>query len=387
MHDSRENFNMDGNFDNRLRGNNQKSGKKQNTTLLVVLLCIFVFFVALVLYIYIFAAKDSPESSENQVDGDTPQTIIMSEEDQSNNPSVGDTIVVPLVNTSSTSVANTDIKTEVVSTPSIPSQTEDTTALDIATMKSDKALSQGVQFHNHIVQSGESLEDIADLYALKIQTLISVNSVTNVNGIQEGDTLTIPDRDGHFYVVQAGDMLSTIANRYSPNLGWETLMELNGLSSDNIKVGQKLFIPDVNARETLASYSRPSSLFVAPTEGSVTAMYGQYMKNNPNSDSTSLEGIMMDGTDVEASAEGSVADIGYQEDTLGRYIKLTHDGGYETVYGHLDDVATTIGAQVSTGEVIGTCGTTGGGNLTKPSLYFAIYQNGLPLDPLNFFER
>jgi len=386
MHDSRENFNMDGNFDNGSRNDNQKSGKKQNTTLLVVLLCIFVFIVALVLYIYIFAAKDSPGGSENQFDADTSQTITVSEEDESNTPSVGDTIVVPLVNTSSPSADNTDIKTEVFRTPSLSSSQEDTTALDIATMKSDKALSQGVQFHKHIVQSGESLEDIADLYALKIQTLISINSVTNVNGIQEGDTLSIPDRDGHFYIVQAGDMLSTIANRYSPNLGWETLMELNGLTSDNIKVGQKLFIPDVNSRETIASYSSPTSLFIAPTDGNVTAMYNQYMKNNPNSDSTYLEGIMMSGTTVQASAEGSVADIGYQEDNLGRYIKLTHDGGYETVYGHLDDVTTTIGSQVRAGEVIGSCGTTGGGNLTKPSLYFAIYQNGLPLDPLNFFD-
>ncbi|MCH3916409.1 MAG: LysM peptidoglycan-binding domain-containing protein [Spirochaetia bacterium] len=367
------------------RKNEHKHGT--NTHLLVIFLCVLVVLGSLFVY-GVFIAP-APASSDKATVQETPQQVVQpsSSADLSSAPvTVGTTVVQPVADTvpsDSTALAAGDASAPTVTAK----QDSSTTARDISTMKQDKADSLAVQFHQHVVQENQTLQDIATLYDLKIQTLISVNSIANVNAIKAGDILSIPDRDGHYYVVQSGDMLSTIAKRYSPNLGWETLMELNALTSENIKVGQKLFIPDVDENSSAASYARPASTFIRPCDGKITAMYGQYLKDNPNGDTPNLEGLMMEGKDVHASAEGSVADIGFQDDGLGRYVKVTHEGGYETVYGHLDEVSTTIGAHLDAGQAIGTCGTTGGGNLKKPSLYFAIYQNGFSLDPMNFFSK
>ena len=39
-----------------------------------------------------------------------------------------------------------------------------------------------------------------------------------------------------FYVVESGDMLSSIANKYAPNLGWKTLQDLNGLADTKLDI-------------------------------------------------------------------------------------------------------------------------------------------------------
>lgn len=48
------------------------------------------------------------------------------------------------------------------------------------------------------------------------------------------------------YVVQRGDTLSLISQAFGTTVG--KLRELNGLRSDNLRVGQKLIVPDINAK-------------------------------------------------------------------------------------------------------------------------------------------
>lgn len=49
------------------------------------------------------------------------------------------------------------------------------------------------------------------------------------------------------YIVQPHDNLSLIAQAFGTTVG--KIKELNGLRSDNLKVGQKLIVPDVNAKK------------------------------------------------------------------------------------------------------------------------------------------
>lgn len=244
-----------------------------------------------------------------------------------------------------------------------------------------------VQYANHPVGPGEDLASIAALYNLKTQTLISVNQIRNIQAIREGATLRIPDRDGQLYTVREGDMLSTIARKYSPSLGWKTLQEINGLKSENILVGQQLFIPDTSSASSSQLADVAPIQFQKPAAGTITTLFGQPYTNPANQKSENIGGILIVGnwgSAVVASASGQVVDAGYEVKGRGRFVVLSHEGGYRTSYYHLENVEVRIGMSLSKGDTIGSIGTSGT-SYERPTLYFSIEQSGIALDPTQFF--
>ncbi|MFH1183173.1 MAG: peptidoglycan DD-metalloendopeptidase family protein [Candidatus Moraniibacteriota bacterium] len=87
------------------------------------------------------------------------------------------------------------------------------------------------------------------------------------------------------------------------------------------------------------------------------------------------------GTPVVATARGTVVSAGW-EGGWGRMVRLRHDNGYATHYGHLSAFAKGIrsGASVSQGQLIGFVGSTGWS--TGPHLDFGMKLNGAPVNPL-----
>jgi murein DD-endopeptidase MepM/ murein hydrolase activator NlpD len=62
-------------------------------------------------------------------------------------------------------------------------------------------------------------------------------------------------------------------------------------------------------------------------------------------------------------------------------VEVEHLPNVISLYGHLQDPpAVKVGDVVVTGEVVGKVGLTG--NTTGPHLHFAIYDAGLPIDPM-----
>ncbi|NBK22537.1 MAG: LysM peptidoglycan-binding domain-containing protein [Spirochaetia bacterium] len=247
--------------------------------------------------------------------------------------------------------------------------------------------SKTVQYAQHAVVDGEDLNTIASLYSLKTQTLISVNQIRNVQAVKAGISLQIPDRDGQLYTVREGDMLSTIARKYSANLGWKTLQELNGLKSENLSVGQQLFIPDTSSQSLIQMADIAPIQFQKPAQGSITALFGQSYTNPATGKTESLTGILIEGSPgsaVVASAGGNVVSAGNEVKGRGKFVELSHEGGYRTTYTHLENVEVKIGMTLSKGEVIGSIGTSGT-SYDKPTLFFSIEQSGIALDPSQFF--
>ncbi|MDD3902915.1 MAG: M23 family metallopeptidase [Sphaerochaeta sp.] len=247
--------------------------------------------------------------------------------------------------------------------------------------------SKTVQYADHLVQEGEDLTSIADSYSLKTQTLISVNQIRNIQAVKAGISLRIPDRDGQLYTVREGDMLSTIARKYSPSLGWKTLQEINGLKNETIMVGQQLFIPDTSTSSQIQMADVAPIQFQKPTNGSIIALFGQPYKNPSSGNTESLTGILIvgqPGSAVVASAAGNVVDAGYEVKGRGRFVVISHEGGYRTSYHHLENVEVKIGMTLAKGETLGSIGTSGS-SYDKPTLYFSIEQSGIPLDPSQFF--
>ncbi len=94
------------------------------------------------------------------------------------------------------------------------------------------------------------------------------------------------------------------------------------------------------------------------------------------------------GTAITAPAAGTVAKVslnglGYSS------IVLEHDGGLQTVYGHITGSTVTEGDLVTDGQIIGHTGgqpgTLGAGlTTTGPHLHFAIRKDGVLVDPLQY---
>ena len=187
--------------------------------------------------------------------------------------------------------------------------------------------------------------------------------------------------NGQLYVVQEGDMLSTIAHRFNPDLGWKTLMDINGLKSESIRVGQKLFIPDMDSGQESSSIQQVSLSFSMPVDGTVYGSYGQYV------DGQNLQGVLIGagaGSAVRAAADGIVVDAGRVDGDSGRFLVIQHDQGYKTTYSNLETVVSSVvGSEVTAGQVIGTIGSAGG-SYTRPTLYFQIEQGGILLNPQMF---
>ncbi len=87
------------------------------------------------------------------------------------------------------------------------------------------------------------------------------------------------------------------------------------------------------------------------------------------------------GTPIQAASNGKIEFIGWQHG-YGKVIKIKHEGGFETVYGHMSRFNNQIkrGSHVDMGETIGYVGMTG--DATGPHLHYEFHVNGVYTDPL-----
>jgi murein DD-endopeptidase MepM/ murein hydrolase activator NlpD len=87
------------------------------------------------------------------------------------------------------------------------------------------------------------------------------------------------------------------------------------------------------------------------------------------------------GTPIFASGNGVVEKVGW-EGGYGKYIRLKHNNGYETAYGHMSAYAKGMepGKRVRQGQVIGFVGSTG--MSTGAHVHYEILVNGRFVDPM-----
>jgi murein DD-endopeptidase MepM/ murein hydrolase activator NlpD len=87
------------------------------------------------------------------------------------------------------------------------------------------------------------------------------------------------------------------------------------------------------------------------------------------------------GTPVKAVADGRVETAGWCGE-LGRCVRLLHDGGIVSIYGHLSEIEPELqtGTEVQVGQVIGRVGSSG--LSTGPHLHYGLEKDGHYIDPL-----
>ncbi len=128
-----------------------------------------------------------------------------------------------------------------------------------------------------------------------------------------------------------------------------------------------------------ASGSPSVSGFIWPANGSLTSNFGPRWGRMHSG----IDIAAPYGAPVWAAKAGRVA-IASWYGGYGNLVVIDHGGGVTTWYGHNSSFAVSVGQQVSQGQVIAGCGSTG--NSTGPHVHFEIRINGSPVNPLSYLR-
>jgi murein DD-endopeptidase MepM/ murein hydrolase activator NlpD len=125
------------------------------------------------------------------------------------------------------------------------------------------------------------------------------------------------------------------------------------------------------------------SLLKTPIDGAkITSGYG--MRINPILGYSAMhQGIDFGapkGTPIFAAGNGTIEEMDWKNG-YGNYVKVRHNGTYETAYAHISKFASGLhrGSKVKQGQVIAYVGATG--RATGPHLHFEIIVNGTHVNP------
>ena len=144
--------------------------------------------------------------------------------------------------------------------------------------------------------------------------------------------------------------------------------------------------PPSNSSDSSGSYNTtPSSSggMIWPISGPITSPFG--WRTHPIFGSQRFHSGLDIGGDygmeIHAAKAGVVSHAGW----IGGYgntVMIDHGGGIVTLYGHNQSLNVSVGQQVSQGQVIAFCGSTG--NSTGPHCHFEVRLNGEPVSPYNY---
>lgn len=198
--------------------------------------------------------------------------------------------------------------------------------------------------------------------------------------ISKPDTVVITKT----YTVRPKDTLFSISK--ANNMTVDELKRLNNLSSNDIKVGQLLYLagsppvgtprqstPPVSEAELEAKDVLRTDLFT-PVQGKVISEFG-IRNGKPHK---GLDITAKTGTPIYAALDGVVVFSGVQGN-YGNVIVIEHPDFVMTVYAHNDKNLVNVNDTVKRGQIIGHVGSTG--NASGPHLHFEYRIKGKAINP------
>jgi len=251
----------------------------------------------------------------------------------------------------------------------------------------------------YTVRPKDTLSAISRRYGISLEQILEINGLSLREKIYPGQKLLIPYKMGVWHPVKKYETLWRIARTYGVSL--EEIKQANRLSSNEIKVGQKLFIPKVTEvkpikipdyllsekkaipEKKVLSPPEPidtpeEKLFLLwPVEGEVIGYFGD--KGNKGIDIAAPE-----GTTIVAPANGVVELAGYGKEP-GNLLMIKHGKeGLITVYTYLSSWLVKKGDRVKEGDPIAKVGITG--TAKNPCLHFEVrkIETVEPVNPLDY---
>ncbi len=232
----------------------------------------------------------------------------------------------------------------------------------------------------YVVESGDNLSTIAQRFNISLDSLLWANDLNKNTALGLDKKLIIPPISGVIYHIKSGDTISNIAQIHKGKTS--EIIAFNGLSSEgDIFIGDILIIPNgtMPAPSTLyVSQYIPlaSSYFICPIALPCKISQRLHWYNAIDFDGECNDPIY-------AAAGGEVLRVKLTTSTskwafggAGNHIKILHPNGIVTMYGHIAESLVSVGQKVSQGQIIalvgGGLGMPGSGLSTGCHVHFGV---------------
>ena len=265
-------------------------------------------------------------------------------------------------------------------------------------------LTGSVEKRIHVIESGETFNQIAKDYGLKPSELQASNPDVNPDKLQIGQelvlnqvcpVLTVQTKEIATYVakidyeIQYEETSSlykgeqTVKSRGVPGER-QVVAEIvrnNGIEVSRNEISSEI-ISEPKPQVVLKGTKEPPPLigtgkFIYPTRGRLTSRFGYRWGRMHNG----IDIAAPVGTKIRAADGGKVIFAGW-DGALGYCVRIDHGGNRVSVYGHCSKLFVKKGDRVYQDQHIANVGNTG--RSTGPHLHFEIRINGVPKNPLNY---
>jgi Membrane proteins related to metalloendopeptidases len=122
-------------------------------------------------------------------------------------------------------------------------------------------------------------------------------------------------------------------------------------------------------------------MMIMPVEGEITSAFGS--REDPIThqvaDHDGIDIANKSGTPIKAALDGVVVKVEENNSTLGRMVRIKHDGGLETIYGHCSEILVKENQTIKQGDIIAKVGNTG--SSTGDHLHFSVLKDGNYVNP------
>jgi len=240
------------------------------------------------------------------------------------------------------------------------------------------------------VKTGDNLWSVANAFDLDVNTLYGCNTVTETDILKVGTTLRVPNQDGIYLKVRAGQTVDKLAKEYG--IFPEAIISANEMKPDGaLKAGAEIFLPGAKVAAFITSSGGKTAIAGGkassprglgwPVVGKISSKFG--WRRDPvrggRDFHTGLDIKAPYGRAIVASASGRVVYAGWMGG-YGKTIVLSHQGRVTTLYGHCSKLLVKTGQTVQKGSKIAQIGSTG--RSTGNHVHFEVRRSGTVVNPL-----
>lgn len=212
------------------------------------------------------------------------------------------------------------------------------------------------------------------------EPLLSVERTDRVVTPYETDFERIVEYDDTAF---EGDDTILVAGIKGLNRKTEQIHFLNGEEQDRLLLEDELVIKPMNEVKSVGTKVRPYWMsygeYIWPTDGIITSYFGYRDTDVGSSDHKGLDIAGYSGQDIYAADGGEVIYSDWLEG-YGYLVKILHDNGDVTYYGHCSELLVSEGEKVGRGQLIAYMGCTG--IASGDHVHFEIRRDDTPIDPL-----
>lgn len=256
-----------------------------------------------------------------------------------------------------------------------------------------------VELTDVVVGAGDTLYSLSRKYSVPVNDLAVLNDLSAPFNLRVGQKIRVPNladampakpqnivsvaetKSVNQSVKSASDVAKKSENAVAP--------KASAVSGQGKQVEQKVVkaepvkkISSDPSKKLPTIGARSSSKFSWPVRGKILSNYGA-KSNGLFNDGINIAATR--GSVVKAAENGVVAYAGNEVKGMGNLIIIQHDGGWMTVYAHMDSMSVRRGVRVNVGQKIGTVGKTG--KVDSPQLHFEIRKGTKAYDPSAYLKK